>query len=352
MAWVWSKCIICGYIMSKQRTALTSKFLFVLACLGLILGLVACGDGSENDGDPPTAVSSEASETPIPEGAAVDGTPVATAVPSLPAPTATVEPMAALVNGRGITLQAYEQELARYEEAQLALGGQAEPGASYRAVVLNALIEQAIIEEAAANLGIEVTDEMVAERVAELTAVAGGEENFASWLAANQWDVPTFSASLRSEMLTERVVATITADVPYSLEQVRARYIRVDNLALAQQITRELEAGSDFGTQAQLHSIDPTTADSGGDLGFFARGSLLVSELETAAFALNMDEMSDIISAVTSTGETHYFIVQLLERDDARPLSSQQRARLLQDEFEMWLAAQLAQAQIQTFVDG
>lgn len=327
--------------MSKQN-----RFIPMLLLISLMLLLVACG----GEADPaPAPVGNEGETTAVVDPPAVPETmPTDTVAPPTIAPTPTPE-LAALINGQFITLAEYEQELARYEQAQAILGSS--PPENYRQVVLQALLEQKIIEQAATELGVTLTGEMVEARLNELETEAGGPENLQGWLAANQLTREEFAVALGQEMLTEQVVSRITSDVPTAVEQVRARYIQVSDTAVGQTIQQELAAGADFATQAQLRSEDQLTGQNGGDLGFFARGSLLVPELEVAAFALEVNQTSDLLPIVGLDGQTRYYLIQVIERDPARPLSAEERSRLLQDRFETWLAERLLNADIQRFVD-
>ncbi|MFO7811770.1 MAG: SurA N-terminal domain-containing protein [Pelovirga sp.] len=63
---------------------------------------------------------------------------------------------------------------------------------------------------------------------------------------------------------------------------------------LAQNIRQQLRDGADFAQLAKLHSDDTANADDGGDLGYFGRG-MMVSEFETAAFALRPGQISDVV---------------------------------------------------------
>ena len=66
--------------------------------------------------------------------------------------------------------------------------------------------------------------------------------------------------------------------------------------------------GEKFSMLATLYSQDPGSAKKGGELGFFSRGDM-VSEFESAAFALKPGEVSPIIE--TQFG---FHIIQLIER--------------------------------------
>jgi len=75
------------------------------------------------------------------------------------------------------------------------------------------------------------------------------------------------------------------------------------------EIQRRLDAGADFVELAQRFSEDLNSAKLGGDLGFFARGTLMAS-FEEVAFELGPGEISDIVR--TDVG---FHIIKFEERD-------------------------------------
>ncbi|MGB3716822.1 MAG: SurA N-terminal domain-containing protein [Candidatus Promineifilaceae bacterium] len=274
------------------------------------------------------------------------------ATPTAAPPTATPVPLAAMVNGKSILLADFEKEVARFQQAQAELGLTPDEGGSdITEVVLEALIETEIIAQAAEQSGIVVTDQMVSERIAELKQSVGGDEVFNTWLQANQWTEEEFHQALQTEMITERMVEQITADVPFAVEQVHARYIQVDDAALAQSLLEQARNGADFANLAQQYSLDRITGEDGGDLGYFALGSLLVPEVEDAAFALQPGQLSDVVAAPRLDGSgTVYYLVQLVERDPQREITANLRSLLLQAKFETWLAEQWNLAEVERFV--
>jgi parvulin-like peptidyl-prolyl isomerase len=257
-----------------------------------------------------------------------------------------------MVNGQPIFLADFEKEVARFQQAQEELGLAPDGGGNdFTEVVLEALIETEIIAQAAEQNGIVVTGQMVSERIAELKQSVGGDEVFSTWLQANQWTEEEFHQALQTEMITERMVAQITAGVPFSVEQVHARYIQVDDAALAQSLLEQARNGADFANLAQQYSLDRITGEDGGDLGYFAQGSLLVPEVEDAAFALQPDQLSDVVAAPRVDGSgTAYYLVQLIERDPQREITANLRSLMLQAKFETWLAEQWNLAEVERFV--
>ncbi|MCX6641537.1 MAG: peptidylprolyl isomerase [bacterium] len=89
--------------------------------------------------------------------------------------------------------------------------------------------------------------------------------------------------------------------VPLELDSVRARAVRARD---------QLRAGANFDSLAKIVSNDVTTAQAGGDLGYFTWGRM-VDEFQDAAFALKVDQISDTIKS--SYG---YHIIKV---EDRRP---------------------------------
>ncbi|HWW00986.1 MAG TPA: peptidylprolyl isomerase [Candidatus Acidoferrum sp.] len=80
---------------------------------------------------------------------------------------------------------------------------------------------------------------------------------------------------------------------------------------LAEDLLKRARAGEDFGKLAKEYSEDPGSKDKGGEYKF-PRGQM-VKEFETAAFSLNTNQVSDIV-----TTQFGYHIIKLSERYPAR----------------------------------
>jgi parvulin-like peptidyl-prolyl isomerase len=142
-----------------------------------------------------------------------------------------------------------------------------------------------------------------------------------------------------NRLYQERVSDFVTAGVAHEQEQVRARFILVSDEATAKSLRAQLLAGANFGTLAAQNSLDTTTKDQGGDLGWFAKGKMSV-EFETAAFALQVGEISQPVEDTSG-----WNIIQVLGHE-IRPLTDAEYSAAVTAAYDLWLTDQKAAANI------
>ncbi len=85
--------------------------------------------------------------------------PEPTSTPTLAIPTPTLEPMAAIVNGEGITMVQYQAELDRYVIATTETGRSAPGDVEPRTLILDELIDESLLAQAAYQSGYQITDD-------------------------------------------------------------------------------------------------------------------------------------------------------------------------------------------------
>lgn len=293
---------------------------------------------------PAAPVTLEAAASPTPP----DQTPEVGQATMAPEPPAGV---VAEVNGIAIPLAEFQRQLTDARAFLLSEGlidpdtedGQARLQA-LRDQILDQLIDQVLITQAAEEMGLSVTDEELEESIASIKEALASEEAFAESLAANNLTEEEFRELQRQQLLSRKVMDAITADVPDEAEQVHARHILVETEEQANAILEQLENGADFAKLAREHSVDETTRENGGDLGFFPRGVVL-ADFEEVAFSLEVGERSGVLQ--TPYG---YHIIEVLERE-TRPVPDDIKEGLRQQIIVNWLEAQRAQADIRRYLD-
>jgi parvulin-like peptidyl-prolyl isomerase len=258
---------------------------------------------------------------------------------TLPTDTAGL-PLAASVNGQGVR---YDSFVRAYDRAIAQQFTAADP-ATLRASVLDTLIEQIIVSQDAGQRGLMPTPAEVDAEVANQQALAGGAEAWQSWLAANQYTEADYREAVQMGLLYSRMIETVTSGLNADVPQVRARHILVASEAEANDLLNRLRNGEDFAALAAQASLDTTSRENGGDLGWFAQEELVDPALATIAFSL---EPNQIAGPVPSTLGFH--VIQTLERGNL-PLPEERKAQVAQRQFEVWLTSLVAAANVQRFI--
>lgn len=248
------------------------------------------------------------------------------------APTPTPQPLAAKVNSSGVSLAEYQAELKRYQQA----AGR-ELTDEDRQVVLDDLINQTLLAQAAAEKGFTLDEAALQTRLDNLAEQLGGTQALTDWHQANGYNQAEFRQQLARAASAAWMRDEILAQLPETAEQVHARQILLRTAEEAFQILARLQAGGDFETLAR--EADPLTA---GEMGWFPRGFLFFPALEEAAFSLEPGNFSEIIE--TTSG---FHILYAIERDPEHPLDPQARLVLQEQALQSWLEARRQQSKIE-----
>ena len=245
--------------------------------------------------------------------------------PSAP-PTATAVPAAATVNGEIISLDEFNAELLRFQEAQNALGKTVSVEEA-EGRVLNDLTDQVLFAQAAQKAGYTLEDTEVKARLNALAAEIGGAESLSTWLANHGYTEASFHQALKRAIEAAWMRDNILTTFPSTAEQVHVRQILLYNQETADEVQSRLAAGIDFLDLAAAY--DPKT---NGELGWFPRGYLLEPKIEEVAFSLGIGQPSEIIS--TDIG---FHIIMVFERNSSHPLSPDALLALQEQALLDWL---------------
>jgi peptidyl-prolyl cis-trans isomerase C len=252
--------------------------------------------------------------------------PTSTQTP-VPPPTPTEIPNIALVNGEGILLDSYTISYDQYMQALENGADLPTDEVKIQMAVIDDLIYRLLLSQAARETGYEVTGEILAQRISDLEAEMGGSEMLDQWLDDQGYSRETFSRELSIEIEAAWQREQIINGVPTSAEQVRARQVHFYDPYQANRAYGQLLEGASFETIAANN--DP---QGYGYLGWFPHNYLLIPEIEAAAFTLQPGEYSDLIE--TDAG---YFLVEVIERQDDRPLQYDALLTLQGVALEEWL---------------
>ncbi len=275
-------------------------------------------------------------------------TEVPTTMPQAGTPPVSV-PAAALVNGQPIPLQEYETQVNQaigYLQQQQSFDPTTEEGKAaltqLRAQVLSWMIDQTLIEQAAAREGIVIPEDKVDAEIARL--IGDDAAKFDEWLKANNLTRDSFKVQLQRELLGAALQEHVIGPLPAVVEQVHARHVLVMSEAEAMNVLVKLRSGESFADLAKQYSQDKASSEMGGDLGFFPRG-VMPLEIEATAFALEPGQVSGIVK--TDFG---YHIIEVVEKDPSRNVPDEMLASWRQKVFLRWLESQRAAAKIEYLI--
>lgn len=276
-------------------------------------------------------VSTSTSTVVVPsETAVISPEPSLTPVP----PTSTPVPLVAVVNGEGIALAEFQAEITRYQASSPITGTIL--ASETNTVVLNELIDQTLLAQAAAENGYSVDDTMLQSRISSLEDQLGGAQALEDWKAAHAYSDEDFKQALKRSIGAAWMRDRVIAAVPETADEVHVVQILVPTSAEANQVYTSLQSGKDFLEVAS--SYDPVTE---GDLGWFPRGYLSDSAIEEAVFALQTGQYSAVVP--TDIG---FHILYLVERDPEHPLQPDARRALQVKTLAEWISERRNQSEI------
>lgn len=208
-------------------------------------------------------------------------------------------------------------------------------------IILQRLEEEAkLLQAAPADLNVTVTDEDVAAEVRHRGNLADDVQpsvfanEFRRQVDDSGLKENEYRLMLQAQIMRIKVQDWFTYLSPTEEAQVRARWIVVDNQDDANTALQRLGNGEDFVTVGDDLSLDKSRAEQGtADTDWAVRGYFPNQDLEDFFF----DEADPgEVSGIVISGN-YYYIAQLLDRDDSRPLTDTLRSQVGQREMQKWL---------------
>lgn len=238
--------------------------------------------------------------------------------------------------------------------------------------VLDEMVNEELIVQAAEAAKIEIESSEVQAALDEVRQQNNLDEaGLSTALAGQGYTLTGYKGELRRQLLRLRAVNQLVAPkVNITDEDVRARYdqmarrteqvqavklahmlFKLPEHATEQQIAdakekaskaiARVKAGEDFAKVAATESDDDSTKATGGELGWFQRGSMANPEWEPIVFAM---EKGDVRGPVTGPQGFHVFLVDEIKRSDLKPfpemkdqLQRELRRREMDKQTQVWV---------------
>lgn len=147
------------------------------------------------------------------------------------------------------------------------------------------------------------------------------------------FDINNLRDIFEIQLLREKLIEVISADLEPIKEEVWARHILVETKEEALEVVSKLNEGGDFHELAATYSTDESNSGEGGNLGWFDKNTM-VTEFSDAAFSLEEGEISDPVE--TTFG---FHIIQVLAKRESQ-VPAEEFVGEKQDAFITWLNVQ------------
>ena len=184
------------------------------------------------------------------------------------------------------------------------------------------------------------------------------QEWYRQTLDATTLSESQFRDLVRTSIVAQRLQTIFEANMPTTAEQAHIYDIVVADRTTADSIKSRIDAGEDFMTLASEVSLDTSTKDNGGDMGWVPIKAL-DSDLANTVTGLDIGKVSDPVQttqaaqqAATTQQDQPYFLLMITERAASREVDAQYistlKGRLMSD----WLNAQTGTQKISLLGKG
>lgn len=197
---------------------------------------------------------------------------------------------AAFVGGNIVWTKEYYQQLS-YIRTFSDKTKQASPSEEQlRSQIINQLIENRLMAWEASKNGIRVTSRDVNDAFAKIVDQSGGLANVQKTLRdLYNMSEKEFKSLVKDQVIKEKIQDELIA-------QVKVLHILVKDEGRSNEVATKAKNGEPWDQLAKTYSEDIKTRDNWGDLGWIARGNLVIDnkqvpEFEEAAFAAKIGEV-------------------------------------------------------------
>ncbi|MBT2656136.1 peptidylprolyl isomerase [Bacillus sp. ISL-18] len=226
----------------------------------------------------------------------------------------------------------------------------------YGSATVDQIISDKIVAAEAAKQKVTVSNSAVNKEIDNLKEQYGGDDAFNQALQSNNTTLTVVKNDLKNYLILKKLMEPdikITdeemktyfeenKDSFASAEQVKASHILVTDEKTAKEIKQKLDNGEDFAALAKKYSTDEGTKANGGELGYFAKGTM-VTEFDNVAFSLPVNTISDPVK--TQYG---YHIIKVEAKKAAQAANYEDsKAQIKETLFD-----QKVDSQYQTWIDS
>lgn len=270
--------------------------------------------------------------------------------------------VAARVNGDEITIDELNKQVDQLKKQypQMFEGADGEGRLlDFKQRLLDNLVNQKLVTQAAEEKGIKVTDADVDKQIDQLKTGFTDTKQFEAALKSAGYTVDTLKGQVKEQLLTQKLIESLAAEGAVSQAEIKQYYdknkaqfyqkaakrashilFKPEDKSKAESVLKELKGGAEFSVEAKKYSTDTATATKGGDLGW--PNTPYVTEFQTALDKLKVGEMSGLVK--TPYG---YHIIKVTEERKAK----QQELAEVKDQIKQILVQQRRADAYQQYID-
>lgn len=241
--------------------------------------------------------------------------------------------LAATVNNNAVWAKDYYQQLNYIRQFSEKTKQPLPNLTTLRKQIIDQLIENKILGAQAVKYHIVVTKKNIDDAYQKIVDQSGGPVEVKKVLndlyGMSEKD---FKNLIRDQVLKQKIQDEL-------MVHIKVRHIFIKDAKLAKEVAKRAKRGENFTTLAKKYSEDTKSASSGGELGYLAKGQLVVNdnaipEFDKAAFSA---KVGDIVGPVkTSIG---YEIIKIEDKKGT-----------VNENFDSWLVNLKKQAKILRFI--
>lgn len=270
--------------------------------------------------------------------------------------------VAAKVNGEVITMDELDAqvEALKKQYPQMFEGADGEGRLiDFKQRLLDNLINAKLVQQAAEERDIKITDEEVEKQISQLKDGFKDDAQYEQALKSAGMDADGLEKQIREQLLTTKLIESLSKEGKATAEEIESYYeknkaqfvqkeakrashilFKPEEKAKAAAVLKQVNDGGDFGALAKANSVDTATAQKGGDLGWPT--TPYVPEFETALAKLGKGEVSELV-------QTPYGWHIIKVTDERK--GSQQKLADVKDQIEQIIVQQRRADAYQKFLD-
>jgi foldase protein PrsA len=227
--------------------------------------------------------------------------------------------VAAKVNGDNISTTQVNEQLDQLKKQYPTMFNGADGEGrllDFKQRIVDNLVNTKLVEQAAKDKGISVSDADIQKQVDTLRANFKDQAQFEAALKSAGMTVDTLKASIRQQLVTNKLMEQLAANEKVTDKDIQDYYdnnktqfaqkaqkrashvlFKANDKATAAKVLKQIKAGDiTLAQAAKKYSVDTVTAEKGGDLGW-PNGTSYVPEFQAALDKLSKGETSALVQS-------------------------------------------------------